>query len=267
MDDKSNICNIVRSPFDDRDWVYEARVVSSVSDMLLPETFKCANLTPVKDQGSRGTCVAMSLSCCKEYQESIDNPSMKGVPMSPNSLYIYRTTEGGGMYCRTAMEILKNKGMCTENEFPYSGTVEPTKIPKKAANEAKNFKIKSYALIETIDGVKKALVEYGPVLIAFPYYNNGSPQFWKKPTINAVSNGGHAVAIVGWDKKGFILRNSWGKNWNGDGHVNYPYDQWGKHWEIWGCIDEEKDYIPEHLRPPEPSAVKDGLLKRLFCIK
>lgn len=248
MENKSDICNITPSPFDPRDWQYEARVASAVSSISLPKKFLCPHLTPVKDQGQRGTCVAMTLSCIKEYQESIDNPHMKGELMSPNSVYIYRTTSDGGMFCRNAMKILHEKGMCTEHLFPYSKDEEPKKIPKKAVKEALNFRTKSYARIETIDGLKKALIEFGPVLIAFPYYNNGSAQFWKKPSVNANHDGGHAVAVVGWDKKGFIIRNSWGEKWNGDGHVVYPYEQWGSHWELWGCIDEEKDYIPEHIK-------------------
>lgn len=254
--DRSSICNVIPSPFDPRDWVYEARVVSAVKGIVLPEKFMCEYLRPVKNQGGRGTCVAFALSAVKECQETHDNEEFGEELMSPNSVYIYREPTSG-MYPRNAMKILKEKGMCTERLFPYSGNEEPKAIPKEAEEEALNYRIKSYAQVSTIQGVKEALVEYGPLLIAFPYYNNGSAQFWVKPTINKAADGGHGVAIVGWDENGFIIRNSWGPKWNGNGHVTYPYDQWGSHWEIWSCIDEDTNYIPDHLKnQPKPKDKK-----------
>ena len=251
--DRSNICNIVPSPYDERDWGYEARILSAAADVVVPTSYKCPNLLPVKSQGSRGTCVAMTVSCMREFQESYDNPELKGVAMSPNSLYIYRTTKTSGMYCRSALKSLQTHGMCTDAMFPYSRTKEPTSIPKLAVDEALNYRIKSYARVTTIEGAKKAILEFGPLLIAFPYYSNGSPQFWVKPSSVTKATGGHAVAVIGWTEKGFILRNSWGKSWNGDGHVVYPYDQWGAHWELWSTLDESHDYIPDHIKnKPDP---------------
>lgn len=49
--------------------------------------------------------------------------------------------------------------------------------------------------------------------------------------------GGHAVTVVGYNKKGFILRNSWGSNWGDNGYVIFPYSDFGMQWEIWTTID------------------------------
>ena len=54
-------------------------------------------------------------------------------------------------------------------------------------------------------------------------------------------------------EEGFIIRNSWGENWNGDGYTLYKYTDWGKHWEIWCTID--KDFIPI---PEEESEEEEG---------
>lgn len=252
-DDKSKICNIVPSPFDSRDWQYEG-IASSESKF--PKKFLCDHLRPVKNQGKRGTCVAMSVSCIKEYQETVENPLLEDEEFSPNSLYIYRKTKKSGMYCRNAMKVLHEKGMCREELFPYSRK-EPKEIPPNAVSEAYNYRTKSYAKVNTIDGVKTALLNYGPLLIAFPYYKNGKPEFWKRPDVKAKADGGHAVVIVGWNEKGFIIRNSWGAKWNGDGHVLYSYSDWGSHWEIWSCIDLDTNYRP-HIKD-------DNFLKKLLC--
>lgn len=256
-EDKTNICNIVPSPFDPRDWEFEG-ITLTANQPNTPKQFICDNLRPVKSQGSRGTCVAMSLSCVKEYQETVDNSELFREDFSPNSLYFYRSTENGGMYCRNALKILQEKGMCREDLFPYTKKKEPKKIPKEAVKEALEYRIKSYAQVHTIDGVKAALLNYGPLLAAFPYYKNGKAEFWVKPSLSAPLDGGHAVALVGWNEKGFIIRNSWGKGWNGDGHVLYPYSQWGSHWEIWSCIDLDTNYLPK-LR-------KKHLFTQLCCL-
>jgi len=243
MEDKTNICNILPSPFDARDWQYEGIALTS-DEPKFPKKFICNHLRSVKDQGKRGTCVAMTLSCVKEYQETVDNPLLGEQLFSPESVYYYRTTTDGGMYCRNAMKILKEHGMCREVTFPYFNHTDPKMIPKEAVKEAKHYTIKSYARVETQDGVKSALLNYGPLMIAFPYYSNGKAEFWRKPKVDTPIDGGHAVTIVGWNETGFIIRNSWGKGWNGDGHVIYPYSDWGSHWEIWSCIDLDTNYLP-----------------------
>jgi C1A family cysteine protease len=244
--DRSNICNLEPSPFDGRDWKFESRVNSVVANVKMPNEFLCSHLRKIKDQGRRGTCVAMTLSCMKEVQETFELPELKDDLMSPNSLYFYRKPESG-MYCRNAMKILQEKGMCLEKTFPYTMKEEPEAIPEEAIKEASNYVIKSYARVDTIEGAKKALVEFGPLMIAFPYYSNGKPEFWQKPSIDSPVDGGHAVAVVGWNKEGFVLRNSWGENWNGDGHVVYPFAEWGAHWELWSSIDDKKNYVPPHI--------------------
>ena len=103
-----------------------------------------------------------------------------------------------------------------------------------------NFKIKEYAQINSIDGLKEALFKNGPCIMAFPVYDN-RPEFWRIKS-NPVGNGGHAVAVVGYNNKGFIIRNSWGFSWNGDGTVIYPYKEWGAHWEVWTAVDSESSF-------------------------
>lgn len=255
--DRSEICKVKPSPYDARDWQFEAfkrgrRAISS-SETPLPATYLCTGLPPIKNQGSRGTCVAMSLSAMKEFQENHDNPlpNSKSYVMSPNSVYFYRGVESG-MYCRSAMQILQTYGICNEKLFPYSKTEEPKTIPEEAVKEATNYVIKSYAQVTTIEGAKQAIIEYGPLLIAFPYYSNGLAEFWIKPSVNAEVAGGHAVSVIGWNEKGFVLRNSWGASWNLNGQVVYPFEQWGSHWEIWSSIDEETNYVPQPEPEPKP---------------
>lgn len=227
--------NAIRpSPEDPRDWTYEG-VALVAAPLTLPATLDLRpKLGPVRDQGWRGTCAAFTACCIKEYHETIDHEEYSGY-MSPDSVYFYRSNKPEeGMYCRDVMKILSKRGSAREQFAPYSQS-EPASLSAEAVKDAKRFKIKNYAQVRTVDGAKKALLKSGPLLIAFPYYENGQAEFWRP---SGSLGGGHAVACVGWTEKGFIIRNSWGSDWNGDGHVVWPFDEFGMHWEIWSAVDK-----------------------------
>lgn len=240
---------VVRSPPDDRDWMYESLALAG--PVGYPKTFDLRpHLSPVRDQGSRGTCAAFTAGCIKEYHEKIEHPDNFEGYMSPDSIYFYRKNKPEeGMYCRDVMNILRKHGAGREQFQPYSN-VEPRQLDPKVVEDAERFKIKNYAQVNTINAAKKALMTSGPLLFAFPYYENGLAEFWKP---KGQMSGGHAVACVGWTEKGFIIRNSWGSDWNGDGHVIYDFKDWGMHWELWSAVDEETQWSPPP--PPKPQPV------------
>jgi C1A family cysteine protease len=253
-------CTVEPSPPNTRDFRYEGllrarstAIPGKVKEIKLPETLDLRPyLLPVRNQGGRGTCLALSVSVCKEYQEHVDNKVFHDY-MSPDSVYVNRVNKDSeGMYGRDAMEILLKLGICREDLLPYDPEAEPRKVPDKAKEEMEHYRIKKYARVDTIEGVKTALLESGPCLICMPVYKNGLAEFWRAPATQPELVGGHAVAIVGYDKKGFILRNSWGKDWNGNGYITFPYSDFGMHWEIWTMVDEETKYIPPHLDPSNP---------------
>lgn len=230
------VCGALKSPFNPKVLIAE-HIYPVARDLNLPEKIDLrTNLLPVRDQGSQGSCVAQSIACMKEWQEKIQ-VNLNEL-MSPQFIYNNRTNyPEPGMYGNDAMEIINKLGCCTEYIYRY-GTIESKdKIPKNAFDEASRYKIKSYAQVTTIVGVQTALYKNGPCVIFFPVYNYG-PQFWIKGD-NDKFIGGHSVTVVGYDKTGFILRNSWGINWNNGGYTTYPYSQFGVHWEIWTTIDDE----------------------------
>lgn len=225
---------IRQSPEDTRDWAYEGIQLVGSTSTLPPTLDLRPQLGPVRDQGHRGTCAAFTACCIKEYHETIDHKEYSGY-MSPDSIYFYRSNKPDeGMYCRDVMKILSRHGSAREQFLPY-GSSEPEALSHEVINDASRFKIKNYAQVKTIYGAKKALVNSGPLLIAFPYYENNQVEFWRP---SGTPEGGHAVACVGWTEKGFIIRNSWGSTWNGDGCVIWPFDEFGMHWEIWSAVDE-----------------------------
>jgi len=49
--------------------------------------------------------------------------------------------------------------------------------------------------------------------------------------------GGHAISIVGYDKKGLILRNSWGSAFGNNGYTHMDWGEIKKFYEIWTIVD------------------------------
>lgn len=246
------------SPDDSRDHIYEHNNTIRTRSVRSPNKLDLTKfLNYPRNQGSRGTCAAFASACIKEYHEKLDC-NYQGY-FSPDSVYFYRSTKPNeGMYLRDAMKILHKHGIAYETDFPYSQT-EPEEVPEKALETAPDYKIKEYAQITTINGLKDSLLKNGPCIIAFPVYDN-RPEFWRVKD-DPKRNGGHAVAVVGYNDKGFILRNSWGPFWNKNGTVIYRYEEWGAHWEIWTAVDADSP----HIFPNE--TLLDKIKKLNFCCK
>lgn len=194
-------------------------------------------LMPVRDQGKRPTCVAQVFSCIMEYQFMRTDAQFRY--NSPMFVYNLKNTPGEGMQGSDLERIGNTFGICSENKFPYLDKNYEIKPPDDAFEEASRIKIKNMIVLDTILDVKNFLVNYGPCYIAFPCYNFG-PKFWES---GESFNGGHSVAIVGYNSKGFILRNSWGSEWADGGYTIFPFENFGIQWEILGFLNE-KPYGP-----------------------
>ncbi len=229
------LLNIVPSKEDSRDFIAESIYPENVT---IPKELDLRKfLHPVVNQGSQGTCSAQVAACMKEYQEYKDQGLVgEENKMSPQFIYNLREEpDYEGMSPRETMKILKNTGSCREFVYPYGIIEYPDSISSDAYSDAENYKIMNYAHIETLEGLKTALTKNGVCYICFPVYNE-TPKMWKKREGDR-DMGGHAMSVVGFNEYGFIIRNSWGKEWGEDGYTTYPYSDWGAHWEIWTTID------------------------------
>ena len=200
----------------------------------------------IVNQGLQGTCAAQTAVAMKEYQERIEVDLKHR--LSAQFIYNLRSNyPESGMFGRDVMKILTDHGVCLENTYIYGRVQEADEIPQNARDEAANYKIKEYARVETLEGLKESLYRNGPCYISFPVYNSGG-NFWIKREGDSYK-GGHAVCVAGYNEKGFIIRNSWGALWNLGGCTIYPYEEWGAHYEVWTTIDGPS---PQINRPNPP---------------
>ena len=207
------------------------------------------DLYPVRDQGSSSQCVAFSVACMKEFQEKSKNP------YSYSTQFVYDRRQEPtvpGMTIFDAVSILQRDGIALEVTYPFEGTSLLNE--EDLANQAKNFRIASYAALYSVGALKAALVEQGVCVMGLPVYDH-SPTFWrsnKRPLI-----GGHGVAVVGYDdsRSSFVLRNSWGRDWGDNGYCYLPYSDWGMIWEAWSSVDGPSDALDPLVKPKKNCCV------------
>lgn len=258
-----NLLNISKSPIDVRDIVIES-VLSPELKFPIELDYR-KDMPDVWDQGVNGPCSSYAITAIKMWQEKINY----GLNEELSKYFIYNIRPNKpqvGMTPRATMRLLQIWGIPREKIYNKKPIKEVSLLPQKILDDAKNHRINGYATVNTIDGLKGALVKNGPAYIAMPVYNDGEV-FWKGSKGDKML-GGHALVIVGYNKTGFILRNSWGWTWNDDGHTIYPYTDFGMHFEIWTSIDDTTSTaaIPSIIPKQDRTGIL-GLFKKIFSKK
>ena len=239
------------SNYDSRDYKLVAEAVMN-SD--LPNEFVLEQIGDVKNQKSVGSCVAHAMSTILEYHAHYYNKEL-----STNFIYGIQKElfdrDGRGMILRDACSIVQKYGDMLEIDCPGNDEVpECHEIASNAFNDtnkvsrAYNYHIKSYYSCNSIDDIKYALINHGPVLGALEWYKeykvNDKGILTGNPT---TYSGGHAVVIYGYNEDGFICQNSWGKMWGKKGTFIVPYDIQFR--EARGIVDYE-NVIDDDIKKP-----------------
>jgi hypothetical protein len=241
-----DLLTIESSPLDVRDLVIE----SIHPEVEYPRVLDMrGDLPQVWDQGVDGPCSAFAAAAIKMWQEKKDY----GLKEELSKYFIYNIRSNRpqpGMNPRDTMKILQKYGVPTAKSYNLRKMGIPERIPQWVWQEAENHRIIGYARIMTIEGLKKSLSKNGPAYAAMPVFND-SDSFWK-PGFGDKLLGGHAVVIAGYNDQGFIIRNSWGRNWSNAGHTIYPYSDFGAHYEIWTMVDDPNSQPLTQAAHPRP---------------
>jgi len=190
--------------------------------------------TPIRDQGSCGSCVAFGVIGALESLLKIrtyEDPNRK-VDLSEAHLLFCGGGSCGGWNFPPALDYLKNNGVPDEACFPY----QPRNMPCSDTcpdwkNRINYTKIKSWSKTLDVDEMKRRITNNGPqvsgmvVYRDFFYYKTGIYEW------DGVSpkEGYHAITVVGFsDKDGcWICKNSWGTGWGEAGWFRIAYGQCG----------------------------------------
>ena len=224
-------CGALKSPNDSRDWSFEA-LDRGFTDNL-PEEFSYIEYEPpIRDQGEDKSCAAHVGAAIKEIHCWCDGNL---VTLSPEFIYHHRVNKGSnGMYGRNVFHVLRTIGTVPQEMITENLDSIDARTYNKLIRHAKNYRIGHYARIHTVGGLRRAVYEIGPCYLSLPLCRR-RPEFWRSEPGEAI-NEGHATVVIGYTREGFILRNSWGRDWNNDGHIIFPYADWNCHIECWVAI-------------------------------
>ena len=190
-------------------------VFSANESLPLPMKYSYRQYLPkILDQGSRPICVPCSVSTYLNWRENLANGSKSNNGIDYEEIYSSKEVEAEGMTFKEAFTYLRHHGVSS----------------KKG-----NLMIKEYAMVRSLIQLKYALLMNGPCFGALPVYSD-RPDFWNKYQGDRLQ-GYHAIAIVGYDKEGFVIRNSWGTSFGDKGYTKIPYDEFGKLMEIWTIVN------------------------------
>ncbi|HVP36732.1 MAG TPA: C1 family peptidase [Terriglobales bacterium] len=205
-------------------------------------------VTPVKNQGSCGSCWAFAATGAFEAaikkHDGIEYDLSEQQVVSCN-VYVENGCDGG--WAETAYELFQRHGAILESAMPYqaSGTVPCTQdlYPVVA-------KLKSWQYVDNDVNAIKAAILIGPVYSGFSVYHDfDSYSSGCYQHTSGYYRGEHAIVIVGWDDNAcgtgqgaWICKNSWGANWGG--LHGYFYIKWGD------CGIGGSTVLP--IYPPDP---------------
>lgn len=203
---------------------------AAVKAGYFPPTFECEKRMVVKTQRSVGSCVAHATSSILEYHYTGKNPLL-----STNFIYGIRKklfgSTGVGMHLRDACQIAAKYG---DPELKYCrGNTEVDEVyaiaeqafeDSMAMENAANYKIKSYARLQSPNDIKFALTHYGPVLASAKWYIENECDEDGVLMMGDTLEAYHAFTIYGWNEIGWLCQNSWGKFWGNGGYFILPYE-------------------------------------------
>ena len=170
-------------------------------------------LSPVTNQGADPFCIPHSIATWLNWRENIKTGIKVDNHIKYSDIYYSKLIDGNGMTYKEAFDYLKKKGVKSDKGV---------------------MKISEVGYIPNFVLLKPALIANGPCFGSLPVYNSEATEFWKKTSSKI--EGWHAITIVGWNEKGYIIRNSWGTGYGDKGYVILSYDDAKNFRELWTIL-------------------------------
>ncbi len=206
-----------------------------------------------------GSCTANAVGAAIAYK-LVSDPSTAGLiakGFSPSRLFLYyngRFLDGhpvaqdSGTLVKWVLQSAESQGVASEGPatstrtgatWPYVASQVLHKVNPGASNylAARELRVTGFTrLAPGLDAIKSALASGQPVMLSIRVYQNfpsraprpsdaGADWLPTIPLPKGRDKGGHAILAVGYDdaRRAFIILNSWGTDWGGNGYAYLPY--------------------------------------------
>jgi C1A family cysteine protease len=234
------ICNIVPSKGTEGDWTYGDAVASlalgAPPALPLSKDLRDPSWWTINDQENTGSCVGWATAdgvvrwhmttSGRLAQNALLSPRFVWMASKETDEFTSRPEtfiEGAGTSLKGALDICRKYGAVPEALLPFK--VQSLMF---AGNENTFFATAAQRRIGSYFNLHKDLAQWrswiasnGPILAALNVDDtwsnatatNGKLDTFKPNTVR----GGHAIAVVGYTRDRFIIRNSWGATWGDKG--------------------------------------------------
>jgi hypothetical protein len=226
----------------------------------------------VLNQGKEGACTGFGLAATINYllwrrvvleKTGGKPPGKSELPAQVSQRMLYHLArfydewpgeDYEGSSCRGAVKAWYKHGVCSLEFWPYydkKGRARFRKPRDGWEEDAAERPLGVYYRInkDSVTDMRAAIQEVGAIYVSAQVHKG-----WmlKKSKAKKVSHttlprlkwqkgmkpvGGHAFALVGFNRRGFIVQNSWGTNWGLKGFAVLTYDDWvanGR--DAWACV-------------------------------
>lgn len=194
------------------------------------------NLPFVYDQGPTSSCTGNAIAAAIQYGLKCQSKD----PFLPSRLFIYyneRLMEGtindpdAGAMIRDGIKSVAKQGVCPETYWPFDLNRVVEKPDLNAYNQAQRSIIKQYSRVPVkLANIQNVLIHNIPIVFGMTLYGSFMENsvalngIVPMPSSTDSIVGGHAMLIVGFDDKNFIVRNSWGEGWGDKGYCYIPHE-------------------------------------------
>lgn len=205
-------------------------------------------VTPVKNQGGCGSCVAFGVAATVESTMRVrgNNPDLAIDLSEAHLFYCHARSQGrrcsNGWWVPPALDCFKNPGVADEACYPY------TAGDQNCSNLCNDWqsrvnKITAWHEIGSVSAMKDWLSTKGALAACYTVYQDFYS--YRSGVYRHVSGdavGGHCVSCVGYNDSGryWIMKNSWGTGFGESGFFRIGYGQCGIDARMW-AVDGIED--------------------------
>lgn len=241
-----------------RDWYYQPALISMPDSLV-----NCPSIKPamILDQGREGACTGFALAAVVNF---LRVQRRRAGLVSPRMLYElarrYDEWPGEGYEGSSARGAIKGwvkHGVCLRPSWQddrqgLSHMTDAVIHEAMSAPGGAYYRIRPFDVRDMHTALNETGILYATLMVHSGWAEPGGSNGDKPVTIDFLrgdrraslklpvikrrgsADGGHAIAIVGYSPEGFVVQNSWGRDWGAGGFALLPYEDFLMHaTDVW----------------------------------
>lgn len=250
--------NVVKDWTDLRDQVYRPALlrlpgaVSPEKHLFRQATTTLLPRVMIRNQGAEGSCTGQALASLVDILRLGQSPESETIaPTSARMLFEMAKlqepkrglVDADNVYSlRAAIKGFYHNGVCLDRDWPYVENEKRGMLQVDRAKAARQISLGAYYRVEPIlNHYHTAIAEVGAIFVAAHTHagwtsDHVTENHGRIDSSFIEDRGGHAFVIVGYDRDGFLVLNSWGGEWGGfqskddapplAGIAHWRYEDW-----------------------------------------